>query len=70
MRARAWFTKRSYGITAKVEATDADGDKATDSASAGDLTPSVDVTIDSFEVDNNGDVGCEWHPDRHGCSRC
>ncbi|MEZ5529042.1 MAG: hypothetical protein R3E57_03730 [Porticoccaceae bacterium] len=47
---------KSYGITADAETTDADGDKATDSASAGDLTPSVDVTIDSFEVANNGDV--------------
>ncbi|MEZ5529036.1 MAG: hypothetical protein R3E57_03700 [Porticoccaceae bacterium] len=32
---------KSYGITADAETTDADGDKATDSASAGDLTPSA-----------------------------
>ncbi|MEZ5529039.1 MAG: hypothetical protein R3E57_03715 [Porticoccaceae bacterium] len=47
---------KSYGITADAETTDADGDKATDSASAGDLTPSADLIIDSFEVANNGDA--------------
>jgi len=47
---------KSYGITAEAETTDADGDKASDSASAGDLSPTVEVTIDSFDVANNGDV--------------
>ncbi|MEZ5529041.1 MAG: hypothetical protein R3E57_03725 [Porticoccaceae bacterium] len=36
--------------------------RRTDSASAGDLTLSVDVTIDSFEVANNGDVAMSGTP--------
>ncbi|MEZ5529038.1 MAG: hypothetical protein R3E57_03710 [Porticoccaceae bacterium] len=39
---------KSYGITKPTGPSDADGGQATDSASAGDLTPSVDVTIDSL----------------------